>query len=216
MLFYLFLSLQEMSLFEDTYKTIEAPSEGLFRDKGSKFIALAYPFSDESKLKDILSEIKSAHPKARHYCYAYRLSMDRSVFRINDDGEPAGSAGRPILNMLLSSDLTNILVVVVRYFGGTLLGIPGLINAYKSATQEAIANAAIIEKHQKDCYHIHFDYLQMNDVMRIIKDDNLDIENQVFDNDCKMEIAIRTSLVNRVIDSLSSLPNTKVKYLKTI
>jgi len=205
-----------MSLFEDTYKTIDVPSEGLFRDKGSKFIAYSYPFTDENTLKDILGEIKSNHPKARHHCYAYRLSMDRSVFRVNDDGEPAGSAGRPILNTLLSNDLTNILVVVVRYFGGTLLGIPGLINAYKTATQEAIANATIVEKHQKDIYSIHFDYLQMNDVMRIIKDENLDIKNQTFDNDCKMEIAIRTSLVNRVVDNLSTMPNIKLKYLKTI
>jgi len=205
-----------MSLFEDTYKTIDEPSEGLFRDKGSKFIAYSYPFTDENSLKDILSAVKSNHPKARHHCYAYRLSMDRSVFRVNDDGEPAGSAGRPILNTLLSNDLTNTLVIVVRYFGGTLLGIPGLINAYKTATQEAINNAVVVEKHQKDLYSIHFDYLQMNDVMRIIKDENLDIKNQTFDNDCKMEIAVRTSLVNRVIDNLSSLPNIKIKYLRSI
>jgi len=205
-----------MSLFEDTYKTINTPAQGSFRDKGSKFIAFSYPFSEENKLKDIINEIKSEHPKARHYCYAYRLGMDRSVFRINDDGEPAGSAGRPILNTLLSNDLTNILVVVVRYFGGTLLGIPGLINAYKSATQEAIANVLIVEKHQKDIYEINFDYLQMNDVMRIIKDENLDIRNQTFDNDCTLEIAIRTSLINRVINNLSAIPNTKTKYMKTI
>lgn len=142
--------------------------------------------------------------------------MDRSVFRVNDDGEPAGSAGRPILNTLLSNDLTNILVIVVRYFGGTLLGIPGLINAYKTATQEALSNASIVEKHQQDIYSIHFDYLQMNDVMRIIKDESLEIINQVFDNDCKMEIAIRATLVNRVIANLSPLPNTKVKFLRSI
>jgi len=134
-----------MSLFEDQYKTINEVSEGTFRDKGSKFVAYSYPFTDENKLKDILSDINSMHPKARHHCYAYRLGMDRSVFRINDDNEPAGSAGRPILNTLLSNDLTNILVIVVRYFGGTLLGIPGLINAYKAATQESINNAEIIE-----------------------------------------------------------------------
>ena len=124
-----------MSLFEDTYQTIEFPAEGIFRDKGSKFIAYAYPFKDEANLKDIIADLKSQHPKARHHCYAYRLSPDRSVFRVNDDGEPSGTAGRPILNVLLSMDVTNILVVVVRYFGGTLLGVPGLINAYKTATQ---------------------------------------------------------------------------------
>jgi len=205
-----------MSLFEDQYRTINAPSEGIFRDKGSRFIAYSYPFTDENKLKDILSNIKSSHPKARHHCYAYRLGMDRSVFRINDDNEPAGSAGRPILNTLLSNDLTNILVIVVRYFGGTLLGIPGLINAYKLAAQESINNATIIEKYQKDIYRIDFDYLQMNNVMRIIKDESLDIQSQNFDNNCKMEIAIRTSLVNQITSNLSTLPNINLKYLKTI
>lgn len=205
-----------MSLFEDQYKTINTPSEGTFRDKGSRFIAYSYPFTDENKLKDILSDVKSSHPKARHHCYAYRLGMNKSVFRINDDNEPAGSAGRPILNTLLSNDLTNILVIVVRYFGGTLLGIPGLINAYKSATQESINNATVIAKYQKDIYRIDFDYLQMNNVMRIIKDEDLDILNQTFDNNCKIEIAIRTSLVNRVTTNLSALTNLKLKYLKTI
>lgn len=205
-----------MNLFEDQYKTVDKISEGTFRDKGSKFIAYSYPFTDENKLKDILSEIKSIHPKARHHCYAYRLGMDRSVFRINDDNEPAGSAGRPILNTLLSNDLTNILVIVVRYFGGTLLGIPGLINAYKTATQESINNAEIIEKYQKDIYAIDFEYLQMNNVMRIIKDEDLTILSQNFNNNCRMEVAIRSSLVNRVTTNFSALSELKLKYLKTI
>lgn len=205
-----------MNLFEDQYKTVDKISEGTFRDKGSKFIAYSYPFTDENKLKDILSELKSIHPKARHHCYAYRLGMDRSVFRINDDNEPAGSAGRPILNTLLSNDLTNILVIVVRYFGGTLLGIPGLINAYKAATQESINNAEIIEKYQKDIYEIDFDYLQMNNVMRIIKDEDLTILSQNFNNNCRMEVAIRSSLVNRVTTNFSALSELKLKYLKTI
>jgi len=205
-----------MSLFEDQYKTINKVSEGTFRNKGSKFIAYSYPFSDENKLKSILSDIKNMHPKARHHCYAYRLGMDRSVFRINDDNEPVGSAGRPILNTLLSNDLTNILIIVVRYFGGTLLGIPGLINAYKMATQESINNAEIIERYQKDIYIINFDYLQMNNVMRVIKEEDLDIVSQTFDNKCKIEVAIRTSLVNRLTVNLSTLPELKLKYLKTI
>ena len=205
-----------MNLFEDTYKTIAKPAEGLFRDKGSKFIAYSYPFDDENALKSVLDEVRALHPKARHHCYAYRLGLDRSVFRVNDDGEPAGSAGRPILNVLLSNELTNVLVVVVRYFGGTLLGIPGLINAYKSSTQEAIANADIIERFQQDIYHIKFDYLQMNEVMRVVKDENLEIRNQLFDNDCVMEFAVRQAHVNRVIDHLGSLENTKLKYLRTV
>src|SRR5690554_1465753 len=205
-----------MNLFEDTYKTIAKPAEGLFRDKGSKFIAYAYPFDDENALKAVLDEVRALHPKARHHCYAYRLGLDRSVFRVNDDGEPAGSAGRPILNVLLSNDLTNVLVVVVRYFGGTLLGIPGLINAYKTSTQEAIVNAEIIDRFQQDVYAIKFDYLQMNEVMRVVKDESLEIRNQVFDNDCSMEFAVRQAHVNRVIDYLGSLENTKLKYLRTV
>lgn len=205
-----------MNLFEDTYKTLARASEGLFRDKGSKFIAYAYPFDDENSLKALLDEVRALHPKARHHCYAYRLGLDRSVFRVNDDGEPAGSAGRPILNVLLSNELTNVLVVVVRYFGGTLLGIPGLINAYKTSTQEAIANAEVIERYQQDIYHIQFDYLQMNEVMRVVKDENLEIRNQVFDNDCVMEFAVRQAHVNRVIDHLGALENTKLKYLRTV
>jgi uncharacterized YigZ family protein len=203
-----------MSLFDDTYKTISKPSEGTFRDKGSKFIAYAYPFRDENELKDLLASVKSEHPKARHWCYAYRLSPDRTVFRVNDDGEPSGSAGRPILNTLLSNDLTDIIVIVVRYFGGTLLGIPGLINAYKNATQEALDVAEIIEKTQEDVYKIDFDYLQMNDVMRIIKEDNLEILKQDFDNRCSITFSVRKLHVNQVVHKMESLENSKLTYLK--
>lgn len=203
-----------MSLFDDTYKTIKKPSEGTFRDKGSKFIAYAYPFQDENELKDLLAFVKSEHPKARHWCYAYRLSPDRSVFRVNDDGEPSGSAGRPILNTLLSNDLTDTLVIVVRYFGGTLLGIPGLINAYKTATQQAIDAAEVIEKTQEDVYKIEFDYLQMNDVMRIIKEDNLEILKQDFDNRCTITFSVRKLHVNQVINKMENIENSKLTYLR--
>ncbi len=203
-----------MSLFDDTYKTIKNPSEGTFRDKGSKFIAYAYPFNDENELKDLLASVKSEHPKARHWCYAYRLSPDRTVFRLNDDGEPSGSAGRPILNTLLSNELTDVIVIVVRYFGGTLLGIPGLINAYKTATQEAIDASEIIEKVQEDLYKIDFDYLQMNDVMRIIKEDNLEIHKQDFDNRCALTFSIRKLHVNQVIGKLEKIENSKLTYLR--
>src|SRR5579863_4577412 len=137
-------------LFEDTYLTLESASEGQFRDRGSKFLAYAYPVASEHDIKNILAELKKAHPKANHHCWAMRWSTDRSVFRINDDGEPSGTAGRPILNTLLSRNLTNIVVIVVRYFGGTLLGVPGLINAYKSATEEALKHAVFIEKTVND------------------------------------------------------------------
>lgn len=205
-----------MSLFEDTYYTIDKPSEGIFRDKGSKFIAYAYPFEDESTLKDILSTIKSQHPKARHHCWAYRLTPDRSVFRVNDDGEPSGTAGRPILNVLLSKELTNVFVVVVRYFGGTLLGVPGLINAYKSATIEALEEAQIVERTVQDVYDVHFEYVQMNDVMRIIKEENVRVLTQQFDNRCVIRFGVRKMQVNAVVDKFEKLLGVQTKYLYTI
>jgi uncharacterized YigZ family protein len=198
-------------LFEDTYHTIERPSEGLFRDRGSKFLAYAYPLNSENELKNYLTQLKSLHPKANHHCWAIRLSIDRSVFRLNDDGEPSGTAGRPILNTLLSRDLTNIAVIVVRYFGGTLLGVPGLINAYKSATEDALQQAVIIEKTVNDIYTIEFDYLQMNDVMKIIKEDNLTIISQAFDNNCSIQLSIRKTQVNQTLSKLNKL-SAVVKY----
>lgn len=205
-----------MNLFEDTYRTIAKPSEGIFRDKGSKFIAYAYPFDDEQKLKDTVALAKSLHPKARHHCWAYRLGTDRSAFRINDDGEPSGTAGRPILNVLLSQEITNILIIVVRYFGGTLLGVPGLINAYKTATVEALAAAEIMEKTVNDIYRIRFDYLQMNDVMRIMKEENIQMLKQDFDNRCSMDIEVRQVQVNRILDKLLGLEGVTPVYLRTV
>src|SRR6476661_8759868 len=164
-----------LMLFDDTYKTISTASEATFSDRGSKFIGYVYPFTKESDLKPILENLQKLHPKARHYCWAFRLGPDRSVFRLNDDGEPSGSAGRPILNTLLSHDLTNCLAVVVRYFGGTLLGVPGLINAYKTATVDAIKASTIVTETIKDHYRLEFDYLQMNAVMKLVKDAELQV-----------------------------------------
>ncbi|WP_295674000.1 YigZ family protein [uncultured Mucilaginibacter sp.] len=199
-------------LFEDTYRTIEKPAEGLFRDRGSKFLGFAYPIQSELELKPIIAKLKSEHPKANHHCSALRLGIDRSVFRVNDDGEPSGTAGRPILNTLLSRDLTNIAIVVVRYFGGTLLGVPGLINAYKTATEEALNNAVVMEKTVNDFYTVHFGYLQMNDVMRIIKEDNIQIINQNFDTECSIQLSIRKTQVNQVLGKVNKLSGIKVKY----
>jgi uncharacterized YigZ family protein len=199
-------------LFEDTYLTIEKPTEAIFRDRGSKFIAYAYPISTEQDIKNIVADLKKDNPKANHHCWAMRWSADRSVFRLNDDGEPSGTAGRPILNTLLSRNLTNIAVVVVRYFGGTLLGVPGLINAYRTATELALNEAALIEKTVNDVYTIAFDYLQMNDVMRIIKEGSLDVLEQQFDNTCSIKVSIRKMLVNQSIVKLQKLPSVKVKY----
>lgn len=203
-------------LFQDSYKTIEAPAEGIFRDRGSKFIGYAYPIQSEEDIKSIVQNLKAEHPKARHHCWAMRLSSDRSVFRINDDGEPSGTAGRPILNTLLSHDLTQILIVVVRYFGGTLLGVPGLINAYKTAAAEAILAANIIEKTINDRYQLVFGYLQLNEVMKLIKDKQLKIISQEMNNDCEMVVEIRQAEVNQLIGQFEKIPNLKLKYLQTL
>jgi uncharacterized YigZ family protein len=199
-------------LFEDTYLTIEKTSEAIFRDRGSKFIAYAYPITTEQDIKNIVADLKKDNPKANHHCWAIRWSTDRSVFRLNDDGEPSGTAGRPILNTLLSRNLTNIAVVVVRYFGGTLLGVPGLINAYRTATELALNEAVIIEKTVNDVYTIAFDYLQMNDVMRIIKEDSLEVLEQQFDNTCSIQVSIRKMQVNLSIVKLQKLSSVKAKY----
>jgi uncharacterized YigZ family protein len=199
-------------LFDDTYRTIEKPSEGIFRDRGSKFLAFAYPVNNETDLKNKLAQLRSEHPKANHHCWAMRLTIDRSVFRLNDDGEPSGTAGRPILNTLLSHDVTNLVVVVVRYFGGTLLGVPGLINAYKMATEEVLKEAAIVQKTVNDIYTIEFDYLQMNDVMRIIKEDGLIIITQSFDNNCSIMVSIRKMQVNQTLSKLGKVTDVTAKY----
>ena len=198
-------------LFEDTFKTISKPSEGIFKDKGSRFIAYLYPIQSELDIKDIIAELKSIHPKASHHCWALRLSQDRSIFRLNDDGEPSGTAGRPILNTLLSFDLTNVIAVVVRYFGGTLLGIPGLINAYKTATMEAIQASEIIEKTVDLVFKIEFSHSVMNEVMKVVKDENIKIFNQSFDLNCAFNLEIRQSQVNKVIDRLEKIEGLKWK-----
>jgi uncharacterized YigZ family protein len=199
-------------LFDDTYRTIKIPAEGSFKDKGSKFLAFAYPITSEKDIKPIITKLKAEHLKANHHCWALRLTPDRSVFKLNDDGEPSGTAGRPILNTLLSRDLTNILVVIVRYFGGTLLGVPGLINAYKQATEDALNQALVIEKTVNDIYNISFNYLQMNDVMRLVKEEDIAVIHQQFDNDCTMQISIRKMQVNIVLAKFSKIDNVVAKY----
>jgi uncharacterized YigZ family protein len=198
-------------LFDDTFKTISKPSEGIFRDKGSRFMAYLFPIQSDAEIKDIIAELKSIHPKARHHCWAMRLSQDRSIFRLNDDGEPSGTAGRPILNTLLSDDLTNVLAVVVRYFGGTLLGVPGLINAYKTATIEAIQASEIIEKTVDLLFKIEFGHPVMNEVMKVVKEENIKIFNLSFDLKCTFDLEIRQSLVNKVIGRLEKIEGLKWK-----
>ncbi len=205
-----------MTLFDDTYKTIAAPVEGQFKDRGSKFVAYAYPLGDETAVKALVEGLKAQHPKARHHCWAYRLTPDRSVFRINDDGEPSGTAGRPILNSLLSADVTNILIVVVRYFGGTLLGVPGLINAYKSAAHDALSAAEIVELTVNDAYRVTVAYEQLNEVMRIVKAENLGVLKQEFDNQCLVELEIRQTQVGKVLGRLEKVEGLEAMYLRTV
>lgn len=202
--------------FEDRYNTIAKPSEGSFREKDSRFIAYAYPVSREEQIKGYINALKAQHPKARHHCWAVRFTPDRTVFRYNDDGEPAGTAGRPILHSLLSHDLTNTLVVVVRYFGGTLLGVPGLINAYKMATLDALNSAETIQLSIRDIYSITFEYLQTNDIMKIVKEHHIKIKQQTLTSGCSIETEIPKSLVNVVIPKLEKLPGIKITYLRTI
>ncbi len=177
----------------DTYKSIAAPSEGLFKDNGSRFIAFAYPVETEEEVKAIVDSLKKKYHDARHHCYAYRLGLDGSRFRANDDGEPSSSAGRPILGQIDSAGLSDILVVVVRYFGGIKLGIPGLIRAYKTSTADALSQAQVVEKVAGDNWSLEFDYLSMNAVMKVVKDLSLPQRSQDFGEVCRLEVRVRLS-----------------------
>lgn len=198
---------------EDIYKTISKTSEGLFKDKGSKFISYAFPVESEDEIRNIVLAIKKEHHSARHHCYAWRLGHEKLVFRANDDGEPSSTAGKPILGQIQSYDLTNILIVVVRYFGGTLLGVSGLINAYRNAAQDAVLQAEIIEKLVEKQILIEFDYGVMNEVMKIFKDEKLPQTEPKFDLRCQIKTQIRLSELNRIEDGLKKIEGLKVSYL---
>ena len=193
--------------YTDTYKTIGASSEGLYKEKGSKFIAFAFPVSNEQQIKEITSRIKKEHHSARHHCFAWRLGSDHLLFRANDDGEPSGTAGRPILGQIQQHDLTDILVVVVRYFGGILLGTSGLINAYKQATSDVLTNSAIVEKIVETAIEVNFDYLAMNDFMAILKEFQLEMKESNFDLACKVTILVRKQLTAIVMEKLGKIDN---------
>lgn len=173
-----------------TYTTITAPATAEFRDRGSKFLAYAYPLNQVDEVKSFIAELKKEHPKAVHHCYAYRMGIDGTVYRANDDGEPSGSAGRPILGQIDSAGLTNILVVVVRYFGGTLLGVPGLINAYKTVTTDALATVVTVEKNVEFNLKLNFDYTIMNEVMVVLKQFEANIIKQEMTLFCDFEVGI--------------------------
>jgi uncharacterized YigZ family protein len=178
----------------DAYRSIAGRSEGLFKDNGSRFIALAFPVESEEEVKEIVAGLKKEYHDARHHCYAYRLGYKGDRFRANDDGEPSGSAGRPILGQIDSAGLSDILVVVVRYFGGIKLGIPGLIRAYKTSTADALAQAEIIDKVAGRTFRVTFDYLSMNAVMKALKDMGLTPAAQDFGLECSLDVRVRLAL----------------------
>jgi uncharacterized YigZ family protein len=172
------------------YHTIEKPSEGYFKDRGSRFIAHAYPVHNETEVKELLEILRKEHHDARHHCYAWRIGIDPVYERANDDGEPSNSAGRPILNQIEKYDLTNVVIVVIRYFGGTLLGVGGLINAYRSAAENAITEGRIIRRNVRQSYRLSFDYAKMNEVMTIIKEYQLKTYDQEFEIACTMVVTV--------------------------
>ena len=201
------------TLIQDSYKSIASESRGLFKDNGSRFIAHAYPVETEEEVKEIVAALKKEYYDARHHVYAYRLGYLGDKFRANDDGEPSGSSGRPVLGQIDSNGLSDILVVVVRYFGGIKLGIPGLIRAYKTATADAIANAEIVEKIASKMYRVRFGYMSMNNVMKVFKDMGLEQKNQKFDMECSMDTSVRLSLVDAFMDRMNDVEGCNIEEI---
>lgn len=189
----------------DEYLTIKARSTGIFRDRGSKFIAIASPAGSVDEAMNIIEDIRNEYRDARHHCYAYKIGKDEDRWRVNDDGEPSGSAGKPIMGQIRSFDITNIVIVVVRYFGGTLLGVGGLINAYKNAAKEALSGGQIVKRTLKVEYLLEFPYSAMNDVMKLVKDEKLEQYDQQFELDCKLKIRFRKDLEEKVVRTLTSI-----------
>ncbi|MCR5819696.1 MAG: YigZ family protein [Bacteroidaceae bacterium] len=201
----------QKDLAADKFLTIASAAEAQYTEKRSKFLAFAFPVSTAEEVKTLVDEYSKKYFDARHVCYAYMLGFERLVFRANDNGEPSGTAGKPILGQINSNNLTDILIIVVRYFGGVKLGTSGLIKAYKTAASEVIANAEIIEKTIDSRIFISFEYLLMNQVMRIIKEEAPDILSQQFDNNCEMTLSIRASLMPRLRTRLEQVRGVVVK-----
>lgn len=200
-------------MFNDTYRTIKGPAEGFYKEKGSKFLAFAFPVRSTDEVKQHLEALRKEYFDARHHCYAYILGPTKDVYRVNDDGEPSGTGGRPIHGQLLSADLTDTLIVVVRYFGGVLLGASGLANAYKMAARDAIEHAEIVEKTIDVRYRLQFEYVLMNDVMRIVKEFGLTPMNQDYNLDCRLELSVRQSQSVRLYDALAKLRAVTIETL---
>ena len=194
----------------DLFKTISSESKGLFKDRGSRFIALAYPVSSEREIKERISLLRKEFHDARHHCFAWRLGPEMERYRVNDDGEPSGTAGRPIFGQIQSRELTDILIVVIRYFGGTLLGVGGLINAYRSSASEALEHANVIEKKVEEKVTINFPYDAMNAVMSIIKEYDLQMDKQHFDLDCSLELRVWTRNFPKLTQRFNKLNGCKM------
>lgn len=198
----------------EVYFTIEKTATAEFKDRGSKFLAYAFPVKTPEQVKECLQEVKKEHPKATHHCYAYRLGMGELQYRANDDGEPSGSAGKPILGQIDSKQLTDVLVVVVRYFGGTLLGVPGLINAYKMAAAMVLQLIPAVQKNVELKYKLSFDYTIMNDVMMIIKQTNCTVLSQELQLFCEMEIGVPKANKELCLLRLKDIHNLDIKEVK--
>lgn len=197
----------------DYYFTIEKPSVAEFRDRGSKFIAFAFPINDINDFKEKLALVKKEHPKATHHCFAYRLGLDGTVFRVSDDGEPSGSAGRPILGQIDSKKVTDVVVVVARYFGGTLLGVPGLVNAYKTTAALALQVTPLLQKAVLVSYRVQFDYTQMNEVMLVSKQFDCVVQRQEMNLFCSIELGIPKNREEEVLYKLKNLRGIELQKM---
>lgn len=199
----------------DEYKTILEPSQGIYKEKGSKFLAYAFPVYNEEVIKNHIDTLKKEYYDARHHCYAWQIGLNKEFFRANDDGEPSGTAGKPIHGQIMSNELSNILIVVVRYFGGIKLGTSGLIAAYKAAAADAISNATVVLKTVNDYYEVNFNYEAMNEVMRIIKDEQPAIINQNFNLRCSIMLHQRQRDIGYLISKLEEITSVKCLFIKS-
>lgn len=196
---------------EDSYLTLAEPAEALYKEKGSKFLAYAYPVSDEEQIRECLDALRKRYYDATHHCYAWRLGADGQNYRVNDDGEPSSTAGRPILGQLLSYGVTDVLVVVVRYFGGTKLGVSGLIAAYKESASAVLSVARIVERTVDVRFDVEFGYLVMNDVMRVVKEMRPEVLGQRFDNLCAMRLSIRAGRADALRERLQKIEGIQIE-----
>ena len=200
-------------MFDYTYHTIAGESEGLYKEKGSKFIALAYPVKTEEDVKQHVAEVKKKYYDARHHCYAYILGPNKDAYRLNDDGEPSGTAGRPIHGQLLSKDVTDTLIIVVRYFGGIKLGVSGLLNAYKTAAKDALDNNTIVERFVEENYAVRFPPLGMNKVMQLLKRDTVKITGQAYEADCIIHFTVQKRDADNLLEALRKVDGATVELV---